>query len=145
MKTKDWVLVVASLIIVIIFDQITKKWSLTHPETWLGPIHIILIQNHGAMLGMFSNLPAFLRIVTLSTSGFFLLSIYCFLQYIIPIRVLKLRIGLSLLIGGILGNVIDRTVLGYVVDFLAVQVSGWHSPVWNIADMIQWVGYILIM
>lgn len=145
MKTKDWVLVVASLIIAVLIDQFTKKLALGTPEAWLGPVHIILIQNHGAMLGLFSNLPAFLRIVTLSTSGFFLLSIYCFLQYIIPIRILKLRIGLSLLIGGILGNVIDRTLLGFVVDFLAVQVFGWHSPVWNAADMIQWIGYILIM
>ncbi len=145
MKTKDWVLVVASLLLVIIFDQVTKISALTTPEFWAGPFHIILIQNHGAMLGMFSGLPAFLRIVSLSTSGFFLLSIYCFLQYIIPLKMLRLRIGLSLLIGGILGNVIDRTLYGYVIDFLSVKISTWHSPVWNVADMIQWVGYFLIV
>jgi signal peptidase II len=145
MKTKDWVLVVASLLFVILFDQITKSYSLTMTEQWIGPIHLVLIHNHGAMLGMFSNLPAFLRIVSLSTSGFFLLSIYCFLQYLIPLRIIKLRVGLSLLIGGIIGNVIDRTIYGYVIDFLSFQIKTWHSPVWNIADMIQWVGYILIV
>ncbi len=145
MKTKDWVLVVASLILVILIDQISKNYATATPETWIGPVHLILVQNHGAMLGMFSGLPAFLRIVSLSTSGFFLLSIYCFLQYIIPIKIFKLRIGLSLLIGGILGNVIDRTLFGYVIDFISVQIRQWHSPVWNIADMIQWIGYLLIV
>jgi signal peptidase II len=145
MKTKDWVLVVASLLLAVLFDQITKSYSLTMTEKWVGPVHLVLIHNHGAMLGLFSNLPAFLRIVSLSTSGFFLLSIYCFLQYIIPLRIIKLRVGLSLLIGGIIGNVIDRTVYGYVIDFLSFQIKTWHSPVWNIADMIQWIGYILIV
>ncbi len=145
MKTKDWILVVASLILVIFIDQISKTYATATPESWLGPVHLILVQNHGAMLGMFSGLPAFLRIVSLSTSGFFLLSIYCFLQYIIPIKIFKLRIGLSLLIGGILGNVIDRTLFGYVIDFISVQINHWHSPVWNIADMIQWIGYMLIV
>jgi signal peptidase II len=145
MKTKDWVLVVASLFLVIFLDQVSKFYSLSMPETRLGPLHMILIQNHGAMLGLFSDLPAFLRIVSLSTSGFFLLSIYCFLQYILPIRIWKLRIGLSLLIGGILGNVIDRTIYGFVIDFISFQFGDWHSPVWNIADMIQWIGYVLIV
>jgi signal peptidase II len=145
MKTKDWVLVVASLFLAIILDQATKISALNIQESWHGPFHFVLVQNHGAMLGMFSGLPAFLRIVSLSTSGFFLLSIYCFLQYIIPLKMFQLRIGLSLLIGGIIGNVIDRTLYGYVIDFLSLQVSQWHSPVWNVADMIQWVGYILIV
>ncbi len=145
MKTKDWVLVVASLFLVILLDQFTKSYSMHMRETWYGPVHLVLIQNHGAMLGLFASLPAFLRIVSLSTSGFFLLSIYCFLQYIIPIRIIYLRVGLSLLIGGILGNVIDRTVYGFVIDFLSVQIGFWHSPVWNVADMIQWAGYIFIV
>ncbi len=145
MKTKDWILVIACLILVIFVDQVSKIWGNGIPEMWFGPLHVVSIHNHGAMLGMFSNLPAFLRIVTLSTSGFFLLSLYSFLQYIIPQKLMMLRVGLSLLIGGILGNVIDRTLYGYVIDFISVQFGTWHSPVWNVADMIQWVGYALVM
>lgn len=149
MKTKDWIIVVGLLFIAIGLDQVSKVWSLTAPEMWFGPLHLILVHNHGAMLGLFSELPQILRVVTLSTSGFFLLSIYCFLQYIIPIKIISLRAGLSLLIGGILGNVLDRTIYGYVIDFISFEFKfgskSWHSPVWNLADMIQWIGYGLIV
>lgn len=145
MKTKDWLLVVATLFLAIIVDQATKNWAWQQPERWIGPIHLILVQNDGAMLGLFSKLPAFLRIVTLSTSGFFILSLYAFLQFLVPVKVIRLRIGLSLLVGGILGNVLDRTYYGFVVDFISVQFGTFHTPIWNLADMIQWVGYGLLI
>jgi signal peptidase II len=145
MKTRDWLLVIAALLLTVVVDQATKIWALTAPENWIGPIHIVLVHNEGAMLGMFSNLPAFLRIVTLSTSGFFILSIYAFLQFIVPVKVLRLRFGLSLLVGGIIGNVLDRTYYGYVIDFIGFKIGNFHSPIWNVADMIQWVGYALLV
>jgi len=145
MKTKDWIIVAATLLVTIIVDQITKQLSLQMKESWIGPIHFILVFNEGAMLGLFSKLPAILRVVTLSTSGFFILSLYVFIQYIVPIRMMKLRIGLSLLVGGIIGNVLDRTYNGYVIDFIGFKVGQFHSPIWNVADMIQWVGYALVI
>ncbi len=145
MKRKDWFLVIVSLLLVVFIDQLSKRWSINLPEKWYGFIHLILIHNHGAMLGLFSELPAVLRIVTLSTSGVFILSIYAIIQYMIPQRLLGLRVGLSLLVGGILGNVLDRILYGYVIDFMAVQIGSWHSPIWNFADVIQWVGYAIIV
>lgn len=144
MKKRDWFKIIGLLFLVIILDQYTKVWSLSKPESWYGPLHIVLVHNHGALLGLFSDLTAFLRIVTLATSGFFILSIYFFLQYILPIPILKLRYGLSLLVGGIIGNVVDRIVYGYVIDFISLDIMNWHSPVWNAADMIQWVGYFFV-
>lgn len=141
MKTKDWLFVIATLLLAVLADQVTKYWASQMQEHWVGPIHFVLVNNHGAMLGMFSNLPAFLRIVTLSTSGFFILSLYAFLQFMVPVKVMRLRIGLSLLVGGILGNVLDRTYYGYVIDFISLQFGHLHTPIWNLADMIQWVGY----
>lgn len=145
MKTRDWILVVATLFLAIIVDQASKNWAWDQPERWIGPLHLIFVQNEGAMLGLFSKLPAFLRVVTLSTSGFFILSLYAFLQFMVPVKVMRLRIGLSLLVGGILGNVLDRTFYGFVVDFISFQFGTLHTPVWNVADMIQWVGYVLLI
>lgn len=145
MKTRDWLFVVATLLLAVIADQASKNWAWEMTEHWIGPIHFVLVNNDGAMLGMFSKLPAFLRVVTLSTSGFFILSLYAFLQFMVPVKVMRLRIGLSLLVGGILGNVLDRTYYGYVLDFISFQIGNFHTPIWNVADMIQWVGYALLI
>lgn len=145
MKTIDWLFVVATLLLAVIADQATKNWAWDMQEHWVGPIHFVLVNNDGAMLGLFSKLPAFLRIVTLSTSGFFILCLYAFLQFMVPVKVMRLRIGLSLLVGGILGNVLDRTYYGFVVDFISLQYKSFHTPIWNVADMIQWVGYSLLI
>lgn len=49
-------------------------------------------------------------------------------------------IGLALIIGGALGNVIDRALVGYVVDFILVHYKGWHFPAFNVADSAISVG-----
>ncbi len=144
MKKTDWLKIICLLLLAVVVDQYTKSWATSKPESWYGPLHLVLVHNHGAMLGLFSELTAFLRIVTLSTAGIFILSMYFFVQYIIPIPILKLRYGLSLLVGGIIGNVLDRIINGYIIDFISFQVFGYHTPIWNVADMIQWAGYFLI-
>lgn len=145
MKRKDWFVVALFLILTIIVDQLTKLWAEGRPEETFGIIKFVLVHNHGAMLGLFSDLPAVLRIVTLATSGVFILCIYTLIQYVIPGRLLSLRLSLSILVGGILGNVLDRIVYGYVIDFIAIVYGDWHSAIWNVADMIQWLGYALMV
>jgi len=114
-----------------------------HSHGW---IHFALHRNPGAMLGLFSNLPAFLRVVTLSTGGAFLVVTYALIQYLLPLRSLILRSGMSVLLGGILGNVTDRILWGSVVDFIILgQEGGFLSPAFNLADALQWVGYGMIV
>ena len=54
-------------------------------------------------------------------------------------------ITFSLLIGGIIGNLIDRTIKGYVIDYLHCYPFGYNYPVFNIADMGIVIGVILII
>ncbi len=145
MKRKDWFIVLGILVLAVIADQFTKVWASGITERNYGFLKLILVHNHGAMLGLFADLPAVLRIVTLSTSGVFLLSIYALIQYLIPVRLMILRIGLSILVGGIFGNVLDRILYGYVIDFISVRFGTWHSPIWNVADVVQWIGYAIIV
>ena len=54
-----------------------------------------------------------------------------------------LSLSLTLIAVGALGNMIDRTVYGYVVDFLDFYWQGWHWPAFNVADMAICVGAFL--
>lgn len=146
MKKREWLIVILPLLATWSLDRITKIWAtgITQLKSY-GSVHFVLHHNHGAMLGLFSDLPSVLRIVSLSTGGAFLLCTYALIQYLLPIKSLTLRSGLSILIGGIMGNVTDRIVWGYVVDFLVLGTPSLSSPAFNVADALQWVGYALIV
>jgi len=53
--------------------------------------------------------------------------------------------GLALILGGALGNVIDRLRFGHVVDFLDLHAAGWHWPAFNVADSAITVGAALLI
>ena len=146
MRKRDWLYVTLPLFVTWIIDRVTKLAAadLVAPVKY-GPVNFILHHNHGAMLGLFSDLPAVLRIVSLSTGGAFLICSYGIIQYLLPIRGLLLRAGLSVLLGGILGNVADRIIYGYVIDFLVIGTPTLSSPAFNMADALQWVGYGMIV
>ena len=55
------------------------------------------------------------------------------------------RGGLALILGGALGNVVDRLRFGHVVDFLDVHAAGWHWPAFNVADSAITVGAVLLI
>jgi signal peptidase II len=146
MKRIEWFIVLFPLIVCWVLDRVTKLWANTLDTAHLhGYLNFVLHHNHGAMLGLFSELPQVLRIVSLSTGGAFLLCIYVIIQYLLPIKSLVLRTGLSILIGGILGNVADRIIWGYVVDFIVLGTPSLSSPAFNVADAVQWVGYAMIV
>jgi signal peptidase II len=148
-KKTDWPLILSLIFIVWFSDYVTKAWAVYNlsgfPVRFWGPFGLVLHRNPGAMLGTFSNLPPILRIVTLSTGGAFLIFIYSSIQYLLPKRSIILRCGMSILLGGILGNVTDRIISGSVVDFLLIRTPFWVSPAFNVADVLQWVGYLMIV
>ena len=51
-----------------------------------------------------------------------------------------MNLGFALILGGAGGNLIDRVLYGYVVDFIDVYVGNWHWPAFNVADMAISVG-----
>ena len=154
MRKREWFLVIGLVFATWILDRLTKLWALYSLEglNFYGPIGFVLHKNPGAMLGMFSDLPPILRIVSLSTGGAFLIFIYIFLQYLISRKSLALRSGMSILLGGIIGNVSDRIIWGSVVDFLILGSPNWQigslkliTPAFNMADGLQWVGYAFLI
>lgn len=55
------------------------------------------------------------------------------------------KIGYGLVLGGSIGNFIDRIIYGYVVDFIDIDIFGWNYPIFNLADMFIVGGVILLM
>jgi signal peptidase II len=147
MNKKNWGLVFFFLPLTWTLDQLSKHWALHYVfgARFYGPLGFILHKNPGAMLGAFADLPPLLRVVSLSTGGAFLIFIYGILQYLVPGKVMRLRVGMSILLGGILGNVWDRIVDGSVTDFIVFGTRTMTSPAFNIADAVQWLGYIMIV
>jgi len=83
----------------------------------------------------------FLSILAIVVSGYIIYWLYdlrrtakCFLPY-----------GLSMILGGALGNVFDRIRLGYVIDYLQVLIYGWPFPSFNVADAAITVGAVMII
>jgi signal peptidase II len=147
MSKRDWVLTFSMVFVIWGLDQVTKWWAVNNLGMlrFHGPLGLVLHRNPGAMLGIFSDLPPILRIVSLSTGGAFLIFIYAAIQYLLPSRSLNLRVGMSILLGGILGNVTDRILFGSVVDFLVLGSFKTATPAFNLADALQWVGYFMIV
>jgi len=146
LKKKDWFIVFLPFVLTWGLDRITKIWAQTigtHIYHY-GPVIIAYKENPGIMLGLFSDLPPIIRVVCLSTGGAFLLFLFGMIQFMMPIKSLILRSGLSILLAGILGNVVDRIIYGYVIDFLIIGNATLSTAVFNIADAIQWVAYLMI-
>lgn len=147
MSKRDWTLIISLVIGVWAIDLITKEIAerTIHSMKFYGPVGFIFHRNPGAMLGMFADLPKLLRVVTLSTGGAFLVFIYAAIQYLLPLRSIVLRCGMSILLGGILGNVTDRILEGSVRDFIMLGSIAKATPAFNFADAIQWVGYAMVV
>ena len=55
------------------------------------------------------------------------------------------KISYSLILGGAIGNFIDRIIYGYVRDFIEIDIFGWDYPIFNLADVFVVVGVILLV
>ncbi len=92
------------------------------------------------MLGSFSHISPFWRIVALSSFAGFLFLFYLILVNNLSKKLNILRPGLTFLICGVLGNVIDRLFLGGAIDFVPL-----YFATANIADIFQWIGALMIL
>ena len=133
-------------ILVTLADQVTKHWvrmNFTIGESvpvLPGFFRLTYVRNRGAAWGMladFSTLLIVLSVVMLAV-------LVVFRRHFLtdtPIH----RVATGLMTAGIVGNLIDRIRLGYVVDFLDFHWRAWHFPAFNVADSAICVGVGLYM
>jgi len=135
----------------VIVDQISKflvTIYLAPGEVWPileGWFRIRFITNPGGLFGLFRNLPDPWRVAVFSVVP--LLASVGLLVFLLRTRPAQrtLRTGLAFILGGAVGNLIDRLRLGHVIDFLDVYWRDHHWPAFNAADTAICVGVGLIL
>ena len=140
LKKQSFVPLIASL--VVILDFITKrmilKWVKPYESIDILPfINIVHVKNAGAAFGLFSSL---------GNSIFVIISIVAIIVIIAYLARINGRLeifSISLILGGATGNLIDRLIIGKVIDFVDFFVGKWHWPAFNVADSALTVGIIL--
>lgn len=135
-------------LLVIALDQASKHWAskALADSLWvlLDVLNLRLAHNTGAAFSFLSGAggwqTAFFVVLALAVSLWLGLWLWRLHEGSWP-----LRAGLALVLGGALGNVIDRLRFGYVVDFIDLHWKQWHWPVFNLADSAITVGVALLL
>lgn len=130
-------------VFVVILDQITKQlfWHAGQNYDLIdGFLRITLVRNSGAAFGLFQGGRVLLVISSILASIFLI-----FIAERMPAGHTARRIFLGLVLGGALGNLIDRMHPGYVIDFIDMGFGSYRWPVYNFADAAVTVGGILLI
>jgi signal peptidase II len=134
--------------IVIVIDQITKAVVLRGLELGAEPIvvtpffNLVLVWNRGVSFGMFNSAG---ELAPWLLSGVALAVVVGLLIWLRRADHWWTVLGLGLVMGGALGNVIDRLRFGAVVDFLDFHAAGYHWPAFNVADAAICVGAVALL
>lgn len=146
------------IVLVILADQLSK-WAVTEKVirpmgehasfgffSWLAAaperlpparieivpfFNIVMVWNEGVSFGLFNNLDVPIPVLL---SAFSLLFSLAFVIWMLRTQSCATALSLALIVGGALGNVIDRLRFGAVVDFLDFYIGAWHWPAFNLAD-----------
>lgn len=104
--------------------------------------NLVTVWNYGVSFGMFNNGSSAQALIFVALSLAIVAALVVWLR---SVTQPWLGVALGLVIGGALGNVIDRLVYGAVFDFLDVHAFGWHWPAFNVADSAISVGVALLL
>lgn len=129
--------------LVVALDQITKQLFWRNGQNYDiidGYFHITLVKNAGAAFGMFQGGRLFF--IVASVAAVVLISLVALR---LPSEERLRRLWLGLILGGAIGNLIDRVLFGEVIDFLQIGFRGHYWPVFNVADMAVTVGASLLV
>lgn len=132
--------------ICLMIDQITKFLITSNFDVGTGKtiipsfFSIAYIRNTGAAWGLFSNGTIFLAILSI----FFLIFAIKYIIELNDVTILSMY-AYGLLLGGIVGNLIDRLVRKFVVDFLSFNIISYNFPVFNIADCFIVISIVLLI
>ncbi|RLJ63591.1 signal peptidase II [Sulfurisoma sediminicola] len=134
--------------VVIGLDQATKLWVLAafQPQESLAVLSffdLVLVFNAGAAFSFLAGAGGWQKWFFVALA--FVISAWIAVMLRRHARDTLQSFALALVMGGALGNVVDRLRFGAVVDFLDFHVAGWHWPAFNVADSAITVGVLLLV
>lgn len=134
---------------VVLLDQLTKWLAerllpLYEPLPLMPMLNLTLMHNEGAAFSLLADAGGWQRWFF---AGFAVLVTTALLIWLLRLSRHERLLGaaLALLMGGALGNLIDRVRTGRVVDFIDVYYQGWHWPAFNLADSAITIGVALLL
>ena len=125
---------------VLVLDQwtkgiVTRAFDVHESKNVLpGYFDVTYVRNSGAAFGLFASVDSSVKAILLNSVAilvFLVVSAYALRS---SHRSVRLQLGFALILGGAVGNLLDRVRFGYVVDFLDFSISGHHWPAFNVAD-----------
>jgi signal peptidase II len=137
-------------LLVLALDQWTKSLILKNMSEYqehvlLPVLNIVRWHNEGAAWSLLSTASGWQRWFFISLGLGVSLFILFWLRRLPAAGQGRVGAGLALIMGGALGNVVDRVRLGYVVDFIKVHYEGWVFPAFNFADSAITIGAVLLI
>jgi len=136
---------------VLLLDQgtkhlVTAAMSL-HSSVEVIPnlFHLTLVTNRGALFGLLHDLPDPYRSSLFTLVPLMAVGLIVFFQLRTTLQDSLAHTGLALILGGALGNLVDRVRLGHVIDFLDVFIGDHHWPAFNAADSSICIGVSLLI
>lgn len=130
--------------LIIVADQVTKQWVLSEMALYesiaiLPFFNLTHVHNYGAAFSILSEAGGWQRwfFILLATGISGLLLRW---MYLTNSSQPLLALAYALVLGGAIGNVADRVIYGYVIDFLDFYYQQWHWPTFNLADSAIFVG-----
>ncbi len=151
MTAKKLTLLLVVVCTILIFDQTSKRFVSSAFQLYESKeiipdfFHITFIHNKGAAFGFLSGSSSPLVRIFFISITLVVSTVLLWLFYKTPPENLFFLTGLSLLLGGALGNFIDRLLLGKVVDFLDFHWYEYHWPAFNVADSAITIGVFLFL
>ncbi|MEB3767377.1 signal peptidase II [Acinetobacter sp. MD2] len=136
-------------VLAIVLDQWTKHIASTHLN-YAEPLHVLpflnwtLLHNFGAAFSFLSDAGGWQKYLFTGLAGVVSL-VFIFWLMKMPKTLRVLPMAIALILGGALGNLIDRVTLGYVVDFIHVYYQNHNFPAFNLADSAITLGTILLL
>ncbi len=136
-----WIIMIIGLIGI---DQWTKWFFFTNRENFSqfeiikDFFYLSYVENRGAAFGILQNFRWFFIVLTI-------VAVVVLIWYFLKNDNKLLRLSLSFIIAGAIGNFIDRLLRGFVVDFLDFYPFGYNFPVFNVADICVNIGVFILI